>query len=96
MKSPNLSWRDVLAVIIALAALTGVAAMFLSEGHVVLPAEVVPMAETLRTYTHSVLPNLQNYSLAFGAILVAVSISYILLGHEEEVATSVAQPDQKK
>jgi len=96
MKSPNLSWRDVLAVIIALGALTGVAAMFLSEGHVVLPDQVVPMATTLRTYTDSVLPHLQKYSFAFGAILVAVSISYILLGHEEEISTSVAQPDQKK
>jgi hypothetical protein len=96
MKSPKLSWRDVLAVLIAVLALAGIAAMFMSEGHVVLPDQVVPMADTLRTYIGSVLPNLQKYSFAFGAILVTVSISYILLGHEEEISTSVAQPDQKK
>jgi hypothetical protein len=97
MKSPSVSWRDALAVLIALAAFAGVAGMFLAESHVVLPAQVVPIATTLSEYGANVLPNLQKYSLAFGAILVAISVSYILLGHEEEIATSVAsQPDKKK
>ncbi len=97
MKSLSVSWRDALAVLIALAAFGGVAAMFLAESHVVLPMQVAPMATTLSVYGANVLPNLQKYSFALGAIFVAVSVSYILLGHEEEIATtSVAQPDKKK
>jgi hypothetical protein len=97
MKSPSLSWRDAFAVIIAFAAFAAVAAMFLAESNVVLPGQVAPMATMLTQYNADVLPNLQKYSFAFGAILVAVSISFILLGHEEEIATSLnTQPNNKK
>lgn len=96
MKSPKFSWRDALAVLIALVSMIGLAAMFTSEGHIVLSNQTGPISEMVGEYGAKVLPSLQKYSLAFGAILVAVSFSYILLGHEEEISTALTEQDKKK
>jgi hypothetical protein len=96
MKSPKFSVRDCIAIIIALASLAGLVVMFQSEGHVVLSQYAAPMSATFTEYGHQVLPNLQKYSLAFGLILLAASIAYILLGHEEELSTSLDEQELKK
>ncbi len=96
MTSCKLSWRDTLAVLLAVLSLVGLAAMFCAESSVVLPSKAAPMSVIFSIYGAHVLPALQKYSLAFGAILVVVSISYILLGHEEEISTVPGEQERKK
>src|SRR4051794_14490435 len=91
-----LSWRESLAVLLTLGALSGLVLMITAEGHVGLPPQATTMATILTDYLAHVLPNLQLYSLAFGAILVLASLSWILLGHQEEIATSLTESGPKK
>ncbi len=90
------SVRDLLAVLIAFVSLAGLGVMLLAEGNIALPHYADPMVTIIQVYTAHVLPSLQRYSLAFGAILLAVSISLILLGHEEEIATTLNEQNLKK
>lgn len=74
----KLCWKDVLAVLIGLVTLAGLAVMFVSE----------PGAATsIEDYKAEVLPKLKQYAGALGAILFAVSIAYILLGRDNDVET---------
>ena len=88
--------REFLAVALALASLVGLAAMFMAESGVVLTSQSMPMPALLTQYAARVLPSLQKYSLAIGVVMVAVSISYILLGHEEEISTIPAEQERQK
>lgn len=83
----KLTFKDILAVAIALVALAGVALMFMAEG------QVVP--DTF-DYQTQVLPSLQKYCWALGSVFVAVSVAYILLGRQNDIATIVDEPDAKK
>ena len=96
MKSSKFSVRDGLALLIALLSLGGLVVMFNAEGNMVLSQFAAPMTQTLQEYNGKVLPNLQAFSLAFGCILLAVSIAFILLGHEEEISTALNEADRKK
>lgn len=96
MKSPQLTLRDYLALLIGLASLAGLAGMFFAEGNVILSHYAAPMQQTFTEYAHKVLPGLQKYSLAIGMIMLAVSVAYILLGHEEDIATALNEQELKK
>jgi hypothetical protein len=76
----KLSLKDVLALFIGLAALVGLGVMLMSE-------PVVNAGLNLATYTSQVLPGLKNYAYALGLLLLVVSISYILLGRENDIET---------
>lgn len=78
----KLGLKDILAVVVGLAALAGLAVMLNAEMHVV-PTE----GFNYEHYKAVVLPGLKQYSAAFGAILLAVSVAYIMLGHENDVDT---------
>jgi hypothetical protein len=91
----KLSAREGFAVLLALVSLAGVLAMFLAEGGVELSSQSASMSDLLTQYAARVLPSLQKYSLAIGAVMVAVSISYILLGHEEEISTVPGEEQRK-
>jgi hypothetical protein len=96
MNLPKLSVRDWLAGLIALLSLAGLWVMFSAEGNVFLSHYAAPMQQTLGEYGVKVLPNLQRYSLAMGVILLAVSVAYILLGHEEDISTTLDEQELKK
>jgi hypothetical protein len=78
----KLGLKDILAVVLGLVALAGLAVMLNAEMHVV-PGDVF----NYEHYKSVVLPGLRQYAGAFGAILLAVSVAYVLLGHENDVET---------
>lgn len=86
MKS-KLTLGEIVAVIIAFAALIGLGAMLLAEGNIMAGA-------TPEVYQGEVLPALQKYSLAIGVIFLVVSISYILIGRSEEISTRLDDQDR--
>lgn len=69
--------------------------MFLAESGVELSSQFTSMSGLLTQYGAHVLPSLQKYSLAIGAVMVAVSVSHILLGHEEELSTIPGEEQRK-
>ena len=95
MKRSELTWKDYLAVLLGLSALAGLVVMFNAEGNVVLHNVSTPDV-ILQQFKQSVLPGMKKYSLAIGAILVVVSISYILLGAQEDISTTLDEQDLKK
>lgn len=92
----KLNWKDFLAVAIGLVALAGLVIMFNSEGSVVLQNAAGTPGQIVKDFNANILPAIQQYSLAIGAILFAVSISYILLGSQDDISTSPSEPDSKK
>jgi len=84
MKRSELTWKDIVAILLGLAALAGLVVMFNSEAKVVLHSVASPDV-VLEQFKVQVLPGIKKYSLAIGAILLAVSISYILLGAQEDI-----------
>jgi hypothetical protein len=95
MKRSELTWKDYLAVLLGFSALAGLVIMFNAEGKVVLHNVATPDV-ILDQFNHRVLPGIKKYSLAFGAILLAVSVSYILLGAQEDTSTTLDEQDLKK
>lgn len=95
MKRSELTWKDYLAVLLGLSALAGLVIMFNAEGNVVLHNVSTPTI-VVDQFNHHVLPGIKKYSLAIGAILLAVSVSYILLGAQEDISTIVDEQDLKK
>ena len=95
MKRSAFTWKDILAVLLGLSALAGLVVMFNSEAKVVLHNVSTPDV-VLAQFNSQVLPGIKKYSLAIGAILLAVSISYILLGAQEDISTTLDEPDSKK
>jgi hypothetical protein len=97
MKRCSLRLKDLLAILIAVGALiVGVPTMFNSEWYVALKNPAADPAAIRHEFLTHVLPGIQNYSLAIGAILLAVGIAYILLGAEEDISTSLDEQDVKK
>lgn len=99
----KLNWKDFLAVMIGLASAVGIYFMFNAEANIWLvkmvnnkPEALLQPAEILSRFNSAVLPSIQKYSLAMGAILLVVSISYILLGSQDDISTSPSEPDSKK
>ncbi|HEY9745814.1 MAG TPA: hypothetical protein V6C99_06310 [Oculatellaceae cyanobacterium] len=80
----KLSFKDVLAVALALVAMTGLFVMWNAEISVV-PGDTF----NYQHYLKNVLPGLKQYATAFGAMLLAVSIAYILLGHDNDIETHI-------
>jgi hypothetical protein len=78
---------EIVAVVIAVAALAGLVVMLNSEIHI-LPGVTTELFES------QVLPNLQIYSLALGLVLLVVSIAYILLGRAEDISTTLDKQDK--
>ena len=95
MKRSELTWKDIVAVLLGLSALVGLVIMFNSEAKVVLHNVANPTV-VLEQFNAQVLPGIKKYSLAIGAILLAVSISYILLGAQEDISTTLDEQDLKK
>jgi hypothetical protein len=95
MKRSDVTWKDIVAVLLGVAALAGLVIMFNSEANVVLHNVSTPDV-VLAQFNAHVLPSIKNYSLAIGAILLAVSISYILLGAQEDISTTLDEQDLKK
>jgi hypothetical protein len=96
-------WRDLAALLIAGASLLGLWVMFTAEGSIWLvkfvggqPQELLQPVAILNQYNHVILPSLQKYSWAIGLILFAVSVSYILLGSQDEIYTALDEPNSKK
>ncbi len=103
MNSSKNNWRDVLALLIAVASLFGLWVMFNAEGSVWLvnlvggqPQEILNPLDIFKQFQSVILPGLQKYSFAIGLILFAVSISYILLGAQEEISTALDDPKTKQ
>lgn len=103
MNSSKSNWRDLLALLIALVSLFGLWVMFNAEGSVWLvkfvggkPEEVLKPLDIYHQFQSVILPGLQKYSFAIGLVLFAVSISYILLGAQEEIATALDEPKNKQ
>lgn len=99
----KLNWKDFLAVIIGLASAIGIYVMFSAEAGIwlvkVTNGQAEPLlkqADILTRFNEAVLPGIQKYSFAMGAILLAVSISYILLGSQDDISTSPNEPNSKK
>jgi hypothetical protein len=95
MKRSELTWKDYLAVILGLSALAGLVVMFNAEANVQLHNATTPTA-ILQQFNAHVLPGIKKYSLAFGAILLVVGISLVLLGGQEDISTSLDEPGLKK
>ena len=95
MKRCDLTWKDIVAVLLGLSALAGLVIMFNSEAKVVLHNVATPDV-VLAQFNAQVLPGIKKYSLAIGAILLVVSISYILLGAQEDISTALDEQDLKK
>jgi hypothetical protein len=87
MKSCKCSLTEIVAVVIALAALAGLVVMLNAE------MQILP-GVTTELFERQVLPNLQIYSLALGLVLLVASIAYILLGREEEISTTLDKQDK--
>jgi hypothetical protein len=96
MKCCGLTWKEWLALGIGVAALAGIVIMFQEEGKVILENADASSSEVARYFQTSVLPGMQNYSMAIGGILLAVSIAYILLGAEDDIATTMDEQELKK
>lgn len=96
MKRSTLSWKELLAVAIAIVAFAGVVIMWRSEGHVFLTDATGAPNVITRDFYNSILPAIKNYSMAIGGLLLAISISYILLGSEEDISTSLDEQELKK
>lgn len=103
MNSSKNNWRDILALLIAVASLFGLWVMFNAEGSVWLvkfaggkPEDILKPLDIYQQFQSVILPGLQKYSFAIGLILFAVSISYILLGAQEEVSTALDDPKAKQ
>lgn len=78
----KLCLRDVLAVVAALGALAGLAVMLNSE------MSIQPVDSfNYEHYKAVILPGLKQYSGAIGAILLAASAAYILLGYSNDIDT---------
>jgi hypothetical protein len=95
MKRSELTWKDYLAVLLGFSALAGLVVMFNSEAKVVLHNVATPEV-VLQQFNAQVLPSIKKYSLAIGAILLAVSISFVLLGAQEDISTTLDEQDLKK
>ncbi|WP_373531492.1 hypothetical protein [Vampirovibrio sp.] len=96
-------WRDLAALLIAVVSLAGLWVMFSAEGSIWLvkfvngkPQELLEPVAILTQYNKVILPNLQKYSWAIGLTLFAVSVSYILLGSQDEIYTALDEPNSKK
>lgn len=87
MKCCKFELKEIIAVVIALAAVLGLGVMLLAEGN------IMP-GTTPELYQGQVLPALKKYSLALGVIFLVVSVSYILLGRSEDISTRL--DDQNK
>jgi hypothetical protein len=103
MNSSKNNWRDLLALLIAVASLFGLWVMFNAEGSVWLvtlvggqPEEILNPLAISKQFEAVIKPGLQQYSLAIGVVLFAVSISYILLGAQEEISTALDEPKNKQ
>jgi hypothetical protein len=99
----DLTWKDMLAVVIALVALAGVGMMFNAEAGVWLQnslslqhltAITASPDDIRKTFVQFVLPNMQNYSLALGLVLFGASVAYILLGRENDIETVLDDRDK--
>lgn len=82
----KLKLKDILALIIGLSVIACLVIMLNGEANVV-PGPTF----NYEHYVKVVLPGLKQYAGAFGIILLAVSIAYILLGSENDIAT---RPDK--
>ena len=96
MKCCGLTWKDWLALAIGAAALTGVVLMWQAEGNVFLQNAAAAPSEVIREFNARILPGIQKYSLAIGGLLLAVSIAYVLLGAEDDIATTSNEQELKK
>lgn len=85
----KLTGKDVLAILISLLSLAGLAVMFMAEGQVVLDVPAGTALDVVRQeFNTKVLPGVVQYALAFGLILLATSLAYIVLvGREEDIKT---------
>lgn len=89
--------REILAVVIALAALVGgMWFMFNAETSVISNAyqEYLAAGED-RAVLDSMIRGLKAYSWAIGLALVGASIAYILLGHENDLITTADEEGKK-
>lgn len=92
----SITWREWLAFFIGVAALAGPVIMWNAEGFVKLANPAADPGAILADFQAKILPGIQQYSLAIGGILLAISVSYILLGAQEDISTSLNDQDLKK
>ena len=85
MNKNRIGTRDIIAVLISLAALSCLVIMFNAESHVVGDALADP----------SVLEGLKKYSWGIGIAMVAAAIAFILMGHENDVVTAADEETKK-
>jgi hypothetical protein len=52
--------------------------------------------QIVQEFNQKVIEGIKQYSMAIGAILLTVSIAYILLGSQEEIATNLGEQESKK
>lgn len=89
--------RDILAVLIAVAALACIVVMFNAEGRVVLPDALLqrPDQEIAEYFARNVLPSLKRYSWGIGLAMTAAAVAFILMGHENDLVTSADEETKK-
>ena len=92
----SLTWREWLAFFISVAALLGPIMMWNAEGLVKLANPAADPGAILADFQAKILPGIKQYSLAIGGVLLAISVSYILLGAQEDISTSLNDQELKK
>lgn len=80
--------KQVVAVLIAIAALWSVFLMWDAEGAVVLKGSLEDPTAIVKQFNDVILPGIKRYSFAIGLALLAASVSFILIDGEDELATA--------
>jgi hypothetical protein len=96
MKRSKITWREIFAVLIGVAALAGLGVMWYQEGFVVLENAAAGPSVIVTEFNAHILPGIQKYSMAIGGILLAISVAYILLGADDDIETSLTEQELKK
>ena len=81
-----MKFRELLAVVIGLVGVIGWIFMWQGEQGIIEDAD----------FAKQVLPGLQQYSWGIGLTLLLASIGWILIGHEEDIATTSNDVEGKK
>ncbi|MEM0951642.1 MAG: hypothetical protein AAGI66_05805 [Cyanobacteria bacterium P01_H01_bin.74] len=87
-KKKLLNTKETTALLIALVSAIGILVMWNAEGLVVLEASMDNPSEILKQFNAMILPGIQKYSLAMGAILFAISITFVLIDGEDDISTT--------
>ena len=85
----KLTGKDIVVILVSLASLAGVAFMLMAEGPVLQVAPGTSLEVVRSQFDAAILPTVVQYSLAFGLMLLVLSLVYILLvGREDDIITS--------